>query len=213
MRDHIAPKSIDLRPPRHCIHVQTFGSCGKDVPDGAPVALCMGHLAAVWDYCQTRITQERLATAEQEAVERKQRSLDLFFEGLEEKLAVQREIAADPEVDDPESVVYYIRFGDRIKIGYSRNLGQRLTELPYDELLAVEPGANRVESRRHEQFRVDHIRGEWFACSPALLAHIEDVRAKQAERMRWTDKVDEARTLDDEFLIHRHGKEVLGNLL
>lgn len=73
-----------------------------------------------------------------------------------------------------DPVVYYIRFGDRIKIGTTQNLSSRLASLPHDELLAVERGDRDLEQERHKQFGQYRItrRGEWFTLGPELLEHI-----------------------------------------
>ncbi|WP_328339509.1 GIY-YIG nuclease family protein [Micromonospora sp. NBC_00421] len=80
-----------------------------------------------------------------------------------------------PRIETRQPYVYYIRFGDRIKIGYSRNLSGRLANLPHDEVMAIEPGPIELEQMRHRQFAVHRItsRGEWFHMHPDLLAHIE----------------------------------------
>lgn len=46
-------------------------------------------------------------------------------------------------------VVYYLRKGDRIKIGWSGNLKARMRALRPDELLAIEPGCLHQETARH----------------------------------------------------------------
>jgi hypothetical protein len=82
----------------------------------------------------------------------------------------------EKRVEKRVAVVYYIAFGDRIKIGTSVNLRKRLQELPFDKVLAIEPGGISVEHRRHEQFAHTRVRGEWFEHSPQLLAHIESLQ-------------------------------------
>lgn len=79
---------------------------------------------------------------------------------------------------DHAPVVYYVRFADRVKIGTSTNLRSRLSALPHDEVLAVEPGGVDVERRRHAQFCADRIIGEWFDMSDALKAHIDGIRSQ-----------------------------------
>jgi hypothetical protein len=80
-------------------------------------------------------------------------------------------------------VVYYVRFGDQVKIGTTVNLGKRLKNLPHDEVMATEPGAGRLERQRHKQF--GHLRvqkgshREWFQLTPELAEHIAAVRARQ----------------------------------
>lgn len=86
--------------------------------------------------------------------------------------------------DDPhESYVYYIAFGDRIKIGVTTNLINRLDGIPWDEVLTVEPGYRDLEQRRHRQFRGCRVHGEWFTRSPDLLEHIQLVIEREREQL------------------------------
>jgi len=69
--------------------------------------------------------------------------------------------------------VYYCRDGrERIKIGYSINPKSRLSEFktvnPEIELMLSERGDRNLEQKRHEQFRDEHIAGEWFFHSERL---------------------------------------------
>lgn len=83
-----------------------------------------------------------------------------------------------PDADIPTrkgtNRVYYIRFGDRIKIGTSGNLKPRLSTLSYDELLALEPGTVELERQRHRHFAHLLIPGqrEWFQIADDLLDHV-----------------------------------------
>jgi len=74
-------------------------------------------------------------------------------------------------------LVYYLRFGDRIKIGTTTNLERRLVVIPHDELLATEPGSFSVEHHRHRQFANLRLTGEWFTAAPQLLTFVESIRA------------------------------------
>lgn len=81
--------------------------------------------------------------------------------------------APDPDLPPPRiDVVYYIRQGERIKIGTSRSPRQRLAQLWHERLLAFEPGGRDVEHARHESFAALRVGGEWFRAEPELLAHI-----------------------------------------
>jgi hypothetical protein len=86
---------------------------------------------------------------------------------------------AFPEDEPRPSVVYFIRFGDRIKIGYSANLERRLQTIPHDEVLLTIPGASTAEANLHRTFAADRITGEWFHASPRLLAAIQDLTNRQ----------------------------------
>lgn len=75
-----------------------------------------------------------------------------------------------------ESVVYYARIGDVIKIGFTTNLVERLRALRVQPggLLAVEPGGRDVERSRHLEFADERYGArEDFAMSTRLMAHIE----------------------------------------
>lgn len=87
------------------------------------------------------------------------------------------------EMTEHSESVYYIRFGDRVKIGTTKNLTKRLKAVPHDEVMATEPGGLYVEQRRHGQFEHLRIRTgthrEWFTLTPELAEHIAAVRARQ----------------------------------
>lgn len=75
----------------------------------------------------------------------------------------------DPAVT---SLIYYLRFGDRVKIGYTTNLPLRLKVIPHDEVLATEPGTMLDEKVRHARFAPLRIKGEWFRHEEPLTTHI-----------------------------------------
>jgi hypothetical protein len=74
------------------------------------------------------------------------------------------------------SVVYYLRFDSRVKIGTSTNLTNRLSGLPYDELLAIEPGSFPEERKRHIQFDHTRMTGEWFQYTADMNDHTNHLR-------------------------------------
>jgi hypothetical protein len=90
----------------------------------------------------------------------------------------RRALLPKPTEYHHDPVVYYLRFGDRVKIGTSINLKKRLQALQYDALLAVEPGSYGLEKQRHEQFANDRLIGEWFSESAALQSHVRDVGSR-----------------------------------
>jgi hypothetical protein len=75
--------------------------------------------------------------------------------------------------------VYYVRVGDLIKIGMTRNLRTRIASYPPgSELLATERGGEALEAQRLRQFR--HLlaqRNEWFHPGEDLMAHIATLKA------------------------------------
>lgn len=87
-------------------------------------------------------------------------------------------------IGEGQSQVYYVRIGDRVKIGYSINLKQRLNALrvPESALLATEPGGRQLERERHLQFAAERVgRREDFNPSRRLLAHIEAIKAEHGD--------------------------------
>ncbi len=69
-------------------------------------------------------------------------------------------------------VVYYLRRGDRIKIGTTANPRQRFAAIPHDEVLAFERGDRTREQARHREFAAARLgTSEWFAASPEVLDH------------------------------------------
>ena len=154
---------------RMCTAQRPNGSFCEDesLPD-APFPICLTHAAQVLRFVNDHIPRdpsERIAALVPRAVDQHRK----------------RE-APIKELRERKSVVYYLRVGALVKIGTTENLPARLRGYPPDTVvLAVEPGGEVVEKRRHAQFRDDLSHGnEWFRPSLALMQHIADVRAARA---------------------------------
>lgn len=78
-------------------------------------------------------------------------------------------------------VVYYMLQGGLVKIGITKNIRRRTNGLHPEAVLAVEPGADDVESQRHADFAHLHSHGEWFHLEADLQEHIEQIRARFRE--------------------------------
>lgn len=77
------------------------------------------------------------------------------------------------------SVVYYVRTGRYVKIGYTSNLKARLVNLRLDatEVLATESGGRTLEAQRHAQFADERIgKREDFVLSFRLQEHIRELQ-------------------------------------
>ncbi len=83
-----------------------------------------------------------------------------------------RQVIVEPKLE----LVYYLGFGDRIKIGTTTNLHGRIAQIPHDDVLAIEVGGYRLEHQRHAEFSEHRLTGEWFAAAPGLLEHIERLK-------------------------------------
>ena len=75
-------------------------------------------------------------------------------------------------------VVYFMRFGDRVKIGFTTNLRDRLRAVPNDELLGSMPGSRHTERKTHSHFAHLRIKGEWFSMGDDLLEFIAGLDKK-----------------------------------
>lgn len=76
--------------------------------------------------------------------------------------------------------VYFIRFSDRIKIGFTTCLEGRLQNLPHDEVLATFPGTMTDEKRCHKMFAKHRVVGEWFTDNPDIRGFIAACSAAHA---------------------------------
>lgn len=75
--------------------------------------------------------------------------------------------------------VYFLRGGDHVKIGHSRDVEKRRAELqtgnPYQlELLAQVPGSPVDERALHKRFAAERVAGEWFRITPELEQVIQE---------------------------------------
>lgn len=75
-------------------------------------------------------------------------------------------------------VVYYMRIGNRVKIGTTSDIKRRLATINPEELLATEPGGYDLEKQRHQQFNHLRSHGEWFAYEDALKDHVQELKAE-----------------------------------
>lgn len=75
-------------------------------------------------------------------------------------------------------VVYYMRIGNRVKIGWSTNLPLRLAAINPEELMATELGNRILERVRHDQFAELRTHGEWFQLDERLTEHISDLQRR-----------------------------------
>lgn len=136
------------------------------------VPLCRDHLTAYRDY---RDTIERNKQIDQAILDAPK--LDPRY--LENTPEAKRSLRRDLARERGSMVVYYVRIGENIKIGWTANLKQRMTTIMPDEILATEPGEEQLERLRHQQFA--HLRvppgRERFRPESELLDHIKMLRS------------------------------------
>jgi hypothetical protein len=147
--------------------------CQEPVDAAAPLNLCTRHLLAAYDWVAGDVgVTDTLPSPCQACGSR----LGVRYPSGWLCAICEWKVGEVPDEDlamRRVDVVYYLRFGDRIKIGTSGNPRMRLASQRYEELLAFERGNRTVEQRRHAQFSDARIlRTEWFDSSDALLRHI-----------------------------------------
>lgn len=86
-----------------------------------------------------------------------------------------------------DGFVYYLRVGERIKVGYSVDVKRRMRAYPPgSDLLAVEPGDRELETQRHRQFAGSRTDGrEWFRPTPDLLELVTEIVKTYGEPRRF----------------------------
>lgn len=155
-----------------------IAGCAQPVESDSPLNLCSGHLLTAYDWVARDVGVTDLLPSPCLACGSR---VGIHYPSGWICATCEWRVG---EVPDGElelarvDVVYYLRFGDRIKIGTSSNPRSRLAQLRYDELLAFEPGNRAVEQRRHAQFAEYRYPGsEWFRSHRELDAHIRVLAA------------------------------------
>jgi len=148
-----------------CIPIYTGAPCGQPSHPVAPFAICGRHARQVWERFNQFADSVRSNEISQLAVM------------LNEHDAVRRRSTREL-AESQTGLVYYVQIGDNLKIGYTKNLPQRLAAYPPTRrLLATERGGWDRESQRLREFR--HLLdagNEWFHPGPDLIEHINELR-------------------------------------
>lgn len=74
-------------------------------------------------------------------------------------------------------IVYFVRLDDRVKIGKTLNLSQRLQAFsnPLIQVVATEPGYTVRERQLHKRFANLRVAGEWFRLEAPLADYIRSL--------------------------------------
>lgn len=78
-------------------------------------------------------------------------------------------------VEPKQGYVYFIRYRDRIKIGYSVDPRTRISQHPCDEVLAIVEGTMKDERRCHAAFADLRENGEWFRADGRLIDYAKSL--------------------------------------
>lgn len=165
-----------------------IGRPGWDLPDGFIEVDTCSIIGRRGDRCDAPVSDHtKVSICDFHAARVYRDLMKAMIRDDEDRRASQRAAAPPPSLslsDSEErrraaSVVYYARNRGTIKIGRTTNLPQRLLQLRLDakDLLAIEPGAFEVESRRIQQFAHLRIgRREDFRVGEDLVGHVKAIR-------------------------------------
>lgn len=88
------------------------------------------------------------------------------------RLAHERQVAAE----SLQAATADLRVGNRVKIGFSTKVTDRLRVINPEELLAFEPGSFELEKARHAEFAGLRVNGEWFKYEGSLVGHVQKLQ-------------------------------------
>lgn len=134
------------------------------LPEQAEICCCPGCETRTWDNAPVPLCREHAMAI-----------WVCINETLKAKLAPLDELPAP----DRLPVVYFIRVGDRVKIGTTIGLRGRLESIrtmtaDEPEVLLVVPGGHAEERQLHALFIAERVRGEWFRPSERLMQFIAE---------------------------------------
>ena len=99
-------------------------------------------------------------------------------------------LAGHPNPKKVTGYVYFIKYGNRVKIGTCRNVKVRLQSLQAGapgryRVYYVTPGGRPLESELHDLFAANRVSGEWFRYSAAVKDWIKADEARRAAERGW----------------------------
>lgn len=105
-------------------------------------------------------------------------ALRFFVRQAVRRCLAERGLASAPRYFPPGHVVYFVRAGEAIKIGFAKDVARRVRSLQTGqaqrlELLGTIPGDRQRERDLHARFYHLRIRGEWHRSDKELLDFID----------------------------------------
>lgn len=155
----------DATPANFC----TWRDCQySPAPELQGLPICIHHARLVTQRV-TKIDGEHATNAAAEIVETRER----IEADIDNGIRINRDLGVP-------GWIYYIQVDDTIKIGYAKNVANRMRAYPPSaKLLAVEPGTKKLEAARHGHFHYCLAHGrEWFRIEGDLTTWIEELRAE-----------------------------------
>lgn len=108
-----------------------------------------------------------------------------FMEKYDQIVANRPRHSPRPREQVRDGLIYFAGYGDYVKIGFTTDLAQRLSELQTGapeklKIILAIPGTLRDEAAAHRRFARSRLKGEWFRRSGAIE---EWIRAENNRRL------------------------------
>lgn len=153
-----------------CIASPLGTRCGEPATMTEPVQLCDEHKVQVASAVVPAILSGALAQ-----VRALGKGDTYVVPPVDEHMIVSAPSVEIPKSDRHGAVVYFVSNGGRVKIGFTRGLGNRLKSLSLgdDSLLLLVQGGQALEGALHAKFGAHRIgSSEWFELSPEIVRFI-----------------------------------------
>jgi hypothetical protein len=153
--DHHALKYVPAGDGRPCVGSDR---CPGEPLEDFPVRLCGVHAREVYEACSDLVTSQWDDAVRDYVAE--------LHDTFKPPRAVKQPLAG---------WVYFIRFSDRVKVGYTTRPDERMHGLPHEEIIGIIPGTRADERAWHSLLADFHVVGEWFRADPQVLAMLAQV--------------------------------------
>lgn len=157
-----------------CVAITHGGPCSEPATMAEPVALCDEHKIEV-----ALLVTRGVLTAALTDVHLNQSSVGSPVEvpDVDAHIIDSAQALPMPTADRHGSLVYFLANGGRVKIGYTKNLVNRLHGLSLrdDAVLLLLQGGRSLERALHAKFAIHRIGdSEWFELAPDLIRFIAE---------------------------------------
>ncbi len=144
---------------------QCIGSekCTQPVVPESPVALCGKHIREVYAFASDLLESNWDGAVRD------------YVSALHDQFKPPR-VVKQPAA----GWVYAIRFGDRVKVGYTTDPETRMRNLPHEQVLAMVHGTRADEKAWHDLLADFHVTGEWFQAHHEVLTVLTHMGARSA---------------------------------
>lgn len=102
-------------------------------------------------------------------------------------------------------MIYVIKSGDKLKVGYTQNLEKRLisyrTHNPHIELITTMAGERKLEQGMHKHLAKYRVEGEWFEYNDQVMQYVRTIEECVNEGLQKTITTNIKVIDDDEKLL------------